>query len=97
MAKSVAVEYIEGVTQSGFNFKVDPEVVKDMAFVELAAAAQKNPVKYPEFIGFILGEAQKEKLYEHVKKDNGRIPLDDVNTELKEILEKVNQAEETKN
>lgn len=88
---------VKGTTKSGFAFSVDPEVVRDMEFVELAAAAREDGLLLPAIITMVLGDKQKKKLYEHIKKDHKRVLLEVVNDEFSEILEAINTNSETKN
>lgn len=88
---------ITGKTSTGFEYTVDPIIVRDMEFIELAAETMDNGLKLPELIKYVLGAEQKEKLYEHVRNDKGRVILDDVNREVSEILDVINAHKETKN
>ena len=88
---------VKGVTESGFKYSVDKEAVQDMEFIELVAESQKNPAKLPEMILWVLGEEQKKKLYDHVRTKKGRVPLDKIDAEFTQILQAVNQDEDTKN
>lgn len=88
---------IKGTTKSGFAYSVDPEVVRDMEFVELAAAARKDGLLLPEIITMVLGDKQKKKLYDHIKKEHKRVLVDYVNDDFTEILESINTNDKTKN
>ena len=88
---------IKGTTKTGFKFSVDPDAIRDMEFIELAAAVEENGLLLPKMIECVLGEKQKKKLYEHVRNSKGRVMLDDINDEVKEIFDALNTADETKN
>lgn len=88
---------ISGTTSTGFAFKVDPEAVRDMEFIELAAQAEDNGLILPNMIEVLLGKKQKKALYDHVRKSNGRVLIDDVTAEIKEIFDALNTNAETKN
>ena len=63
---------VKGTTKTGFKFSIDPDAIKDMEFIELMAAADENPLKYPAMIERMLGKEQKDKLYEHCRNEKGR-------------------------
>ena len=89
---------VKGKTSSGFSFQVDPEIVKDYEYLELAAASSSNGVLFPELVKFTLGEDQKKRLVDHLKKIKGRAYTEDVSAELKEILEALKESDsEVKN
>ena len=81
----------KGTTESGFKFKFDEEDWNDMEFIELIAAADENPLKYPALIERMLGKEQKDALYEHCRNDKGRVPVDAVKKEIDEIFEVAGQ------
>lgn len=88
---------VKGVTESGYKFAVDPEVLKDMEFIELAAAAQENGLMLPKMIAFVLGEEGKQALYDHVRNDKGRVLLEDINTEFAAVLGEISKDSKAKN
>lgn len=77
----------KGTTESGFKFKFDEQDWDDMEFIELMAAADENPLKYPAMIERMLGKEQKDRLYEHCRNEKGRVPTDAVKKEIDEIFE----------
>lgn len=98
MKRKEETAMVKGVTESGFKFSIESEKIKDMAFVELAAAVRKDGTMLPDLLNYALGEEQKEKLYKHVRENNsGRVPIDVVDAEVKEILASINKDPETKN
>lgn len=88
---------IHGKTSTGFEFKVDPDAIRDMEFIELAAQVEENGLLLPKMIEVVLGKDQKKALYDHVRNSNGRVLLDDINDEVKEIFDSLNTNSETKN
>ena len=64
---------IKGTTQTGFKFSIDPDAVKDMEFIELAADAEENGLLLPKMIEHILGKEQKKKIYDHVRNSKGLV------------------------
>lgn len=88
---------VKGTTTNGFNFSIDPDNVKDMRVIELAAKVKYDGTYLPELAGRILGEKQKEKLYDFLADKKGRVSPEKFGDALEEIMTAINQAEETKN
>lgn len=78
---------IKGTTESGFGFEFDPENVNDMEWLELAAEAEGDPTKYPKVIEMALGREQKKRLYDHIRTDSGRVPIDKAMEVFREIMD----------
>lgn len=85
---------IKGKTKTGFEFKVEEEVLNDYELLELFAEVDENPLIVPKLVRMILGEKQKDKLIDHVRDENGRASVDKIAQELESIL---NSSTETKN
>jgi len=88
---------VKGKTETGFSFSIDPDVVRDMEFIELAAASKDDGLMLPALITRVLGEKQKKALYDHVRNKKGLVMVEDISTELEQILLAVNGDAETKN
>lgn len=93
----MAKKLVKGTTSTGFEFSIDPIVIRDMEFIELAAAAEENGLLLPRMLEFILGKKQKQALYDHVRDKNGRALFDDVKPEVEDIFGALNTDGETKN
>lgn len=85
---------IKGKTETGFEFKIEDEVLNDYELLELFAEVDENPLLVPELVKIILGKEQKNKLIEHVRDDKGRASVDRISMELENIL---TSSTETKN
>lgn len=88
---------IKGKTDTGFSYSIDPDVVRDMEFIELAAASKDDGLMLPQLITRVLGEKQKKALYDHVRNEKGFVPVEAISSELEQILLSVNEDAETKN
>lgn len=88
---------IKGKTDTGFSYSIDPDIVRDMEFIELAAAAKDDGLLLPNVLVRVLGEKQKKALYDHVRNAKGFVMIDDVSKELSQMLLAVNENAETKN
>ena len=73
-----------GTLKNGFVFELDETVADDMRFVDLLAKAMDEKTSVPRqlvalvnVIDMLLGQDQRERLYEHIAKDNGgRVPIE---------------------
>lgn len=88
---------VKGTTSTGFEFEIDPDVMRDMEVIELIAATSEDGSKMPKMLTAMLGAPQKTALYDHVRNDKGRVLFDDVNKEMEEILSALAQDAQTKN
>lgn len=86
-------------TKSGFVCEVDAERAKDWRFCKALAKCDSEDestmiqgITY--VVPFLLGEKGEQKLMEHVKDENGHVPMEKVIQEFKNILTKM--GEETK-
>ena len=77
---------ITGTTASGFAFSISDEATNDMELFDLFAEADQNPLALPPLINRLLGPEQKKRLYDHLRNENGIVPIDKVGDELLEML-----------
>ena len=77
---------ISGVTRSGFAFEVDEEIANDMELFEaLCDLDNGDGTAVVPVCRSILG-GQKKALYEHLRAENGRVPVTKVSEEIADIL-----------
>ena len=81
--------------ENGFNCKVDPAALDNMELVELLAVLEDDPLKMPAIINMVLGAEQKAALYDHIRDDAGRVPVEAVNEAMSDIFTKM--GEDAKN
>ncbi len=86
---------VKGNLKSGFAFEIDVDALNDMRFVEALADVEKNGLALPKVCEMMLGREQKERLYEHLQDENGRVPIEAVNLAIIEIM--TTTGKETKN
>lgn len=78
---------IKGTTASGFAYEVEKAAMNDMELVELLAdGGENNPMTYPKMTEMIFGKEQKQRLYEHLRDEKGRVPVDGVMDALKDVF-----------
>ena len=86
---------LKGKTKSGFEFEIDEKVADDMELLEAIAEAETQTYKFPQVLKKILGEEQKQKLYDHLRTKKGNVPIEKA---INEFIEIMNEAgKETKN
>nr|DAP93882.1 MAG TPA: hypothetical protein [Caudoviricetes sp.] len=86
---------IEGTTKSGFAYAIDEENV-DAEFLDaLADAEEGDPLKISKAVRMLLGDAQRKRLYDHLRSEKGKVPLQAVMEAFQDIL--TNGGTATKN
>lgn len=80
-------KFITGITKTGFKFKIDKAIADDMEIFELIEQLDEgNTTALPKLLNRLLGESQKKALYDHVRNEAGRVPIEAAFAEIKEIL-----------
>lgn len=78
---------VEGKTKSGFLFALDENAVNNMELVDaLAETEDDNPIAISRACLLLLGKDMRKNLYDHLRNDDGRVPVDAVSQELIEIF-----------
>lgn len=89
---------VKGKTKTGFKFTCDSRLMQNVEFLEEFAAVQSGDgLEVFNLIKRILGEDQKKALYEHIRDEEGIVPVDAMKDELADIFEALAEANETKN
>ena len=86
----MAEKRFTGTTKSGFKFSIKESAIDDMELVDLLARSAEDFLALPAIIKKLLGDDQKKKLYDHLKTENGNVPIEAVSNELQEIFELCN-------
>lgn len=78
----------KGKTTSGFKYEIDEKVLDDMELIDAMAASQgEDPTQISTVVVKIFGEDQRKRLYDHVRTDDGRVPITEVANIITEIIE----------
>ncbi len=78
---------IQGKTKSGFAYALDKDILNNMELVDaLAEMQEENPLSVSQVLNLILGKEQKQRLYDHVRTDSGRVPMEKITEELGELF-----------
>lgn len=67
---------IHGKTVSGFEFQLNDNVLDNMELLELMVEVQNgNPAALIPSFRMILGDEQRKALYDHLRTEDGRVPV----------------------
>lgn len=90
---------LEGKTASGFEFAVNENIRTDWRFVKAIAEAgstKGNEITNIEglvsLVSLLLGPDGEERLCDHVRQEDGTVPLRLINTEVRDILRQLGAA-----
>ena len=79
---------VTGKTRSGFEFRLDADVMNNMELVEELAAVDRGDIAIlPKVLVTLLGNETKKALYDHIRTKDGRVPIDLLVEEVKQIFE----------
>lgn len=81
-------------TSTGFVYEINENALNNFELLDLFAEVDENPLLLPKLLNMLLGEEMKKKLYDHVRLEDGTVPIDKVSNELMEII---NGNQEIKN
>lgn len=87
----MADKRIKGTTSTGFEFEITQDRLNNYELVEAIAEVDTNPLIFPRLIKLMLGE-QAERLKDHVRTEDGLVPLDKLSNEIQEIFESQQQV-----
>ena len=77
-------------TSNGLLFQVDDNVFDDMEVIDALAEMQKGDVGfvsgYPMLVKKVLGDEQRKTMYDALRDENGRVPVQAVGETMGEIL-----------
>lgn len=78
---------VYGITSNGFEFEVKKDAVDNVEFVDLLEEMGEEEVpSYGKICKMLIGAEQKKKLYDFFRTDDGRVPIDPINTAVLEIM-----------
>ena len=77
---------MKGKTSTGFEFDIEDERLDDMELVDIMAEIDENPLLMPKLCKMLLGEEQKKRLYDHLRIEDGRVPIEATTNAIQEIF-----------
>ena len=89
---------VKGKTSTGFEFEVKKAMLNNAEFLELFAQVQDgDQMKVFALIELALGKEQKGRLYDHVRDEDGIVPVDLLSNEAGEIFNALGSDNDLKN
>ncbi len=77
---------IQGKTSAGFDFALDEKVLDNMELLDAIAESEKDPVAISRVCLLLLGKDTRARLYEHLRQEDGRVPVEAVSEAVIEIF-----------
>lgn len=85
----------KGKLENGFEYEVDEKLLDDMELLDALAEAEENPLKISVVSKKVLGTEQRKRLYDHIRREDGTVPVEEASQAIVDILESM--GEEGKN
>lgn len=82
---------ITGKTKTGFEYEIDKKILNDYELLEEIDNIDKNPLIIIKLLKRLLKEEQLEKLKEHIRNEEGIVPIDKMEKELIDIFDGINE------
>lgn len=77
---------IKGKLKNGFEYTVDEDVFNDMELIDaIRDSMGKDPTRVSDVVDKVLGD-NKQKLYDLLRNEQGRVPADAVADSISEII-----------
>ena len=81
------VDMYKGVTSSGFEYEIDEKNADNMELVDAVSdVTEGDKLAVSRVCRLILGVDQRKRLYEHLRTEDGRVPVEAVTREIFEIF-----------
>lgn len=77
----------KGTLENGFKYEVDENILDDMELLDALAEAEENPLKISIVSKKILGTEQRKRLYDHIRREDGTVPVEEASQAIADILE----------
>lgn len=77
---------VQGKTSTGFEFTINTEMMDNMELLDMIAEADGNPLMLPKLVKTVLGDDQRKALYDHLRTEDGRVPIMAVSKAIVEIF-----------
>lgn len=81
-----------GKTKSGFVFCIPEKRIHNMELLDALTELETNGAALPEVLKLLLDDDAKRKLYDHVRDEDGTVPVEAVMAEVYDMLQNGKQA-----
>ena len=79
---------IQGTTKSGFRFEINENIGDNMELLEMLSDMKEGDwLAMSKVCEMTLGKEGKKALYDHLRTEDGRVPVADVSSAIVEIFE----------
>lgn len=78
----------EGKISNGFEYAVDEKRMDDMEFIDaLSDTSTEDPTSISIVVKKLLGKEQRKRLYDYLREEDGRVPIEKTMDAVSEILD----------
>lgn len=81
-----------GKTESGFAYCIPEKRIQNMELLDALTELETNGAALPKVVNLLLDANAKQKLYDHVRDEDGTVPVKAVSTEIYDIFENGRQT-----
>ena len=78
---------IKGKTQSGFAYEIEEARLNNYELLETIGELEDNPMVISKMVIMPLGKEQTNKLKDHLRDEEGLVPVDKMTEEITEIFQ----------
>lgn len=83
---------IQGKLKSGFEYRIEESALDNMELLDLIVEVDKNPLAISKVVKMLLGEEQRNNLYDHLRTEKGNVPVMAVSEAVAEIFQSSNRG-----
>lgn len=83
---------LKGTTKTGFHYVLSEKRLNNYELVDSLGKLESDPLQLSRVVNLLLGQEYADKLVEHVRDDEGLVPIDKLSDEIKDIFEKQKQV-----
>lgn len=77
---------INGKTTSGFEYTINPAVMDNMELLDTIVEIDTNPLALSKVLKMVLGDEQRKALYDHLRTEDGRVPVKAISEAITDIF-----------
>lgn len=78
---------IKGKTQSGFAYEIEEARLNNYELLEAIGELEDNPMVISKMVIMLLGKEQTNRLKDHLRDEEGLVPVDKMTEEITEIFQ----------
>lgn len=78
---------IKGKIESGFEYQLDETKLNNYELVEALGELEESPITLPKVVRLLLGAEQTNDLKNHLRLENGTVPVDKMEAAVTEIFQ----------